>query len=281
MPETLEILPLPRGTQLLYRHWPVPGARGYVIFLHGWGDHAGRYAEAAARLAQAGYACAALDFEGHGRSPGARARVHDFERLVQDTRALMVRLSPRRPVYLHGHSMGGCVAGQLALRYPQEVAGLLLNSAALDIHPRVSRLRRRLAPLLAQLRPSLPVGRLKTAALMSSLDGEQARYRADRLIHHGPIDAGTAAALMQANRWLGRRFGQLRCPLLVLQGGADELVDPAGAERLYREARAASKELVVFAQARHDLLHEPVKTAVIEALQRWLDARHGAADPRH
>ena len=62
------------GICLNLRTWPGPvgPARGSVLVVHGLGEHGGRYAHVAARLAGQGWAVAGYDQRGHGLSTGPR-----------------------------------------------------------------------------------------------------------------------------------------------------------------------------------------------------------------
>jgi len=56
------------GICLKLRTWPGPAGpdRGTVLVVHGLGEHGGRYAHVAARLAGQGWAVAGYDQRGHG-----------------------------------------------------------------------------------------------------------------------------------------------------------------------------------------------------------------------
>ena len=71
------------------------------------------------------YRCLALDLPGHGQSSNPPATWHALDNLVRVTRALAHALRAR-PACLVGHSLGGTIALEFALRYPDEVSGLVL-----------------------------------------------------------------------------------------------------------------------------------------------------------
>src|SRR5918993_1498535 len=52
--------------------WRTAHPRASVLLVHGLGEHGGRYAAFASELAAGGFTTAALDWPGHGRSPGPR-----------------------------------------------------------------------------------------------------------------------------------------------------------------------------------------------------------------
>ena len=59
------------GTRLCIHRWVATGrTKGHLLVVHGYADHAGRYAELASYLASSGFAVVAPDLRGHGRSEG-------------------------------------------------------------------------------------------------------------------------------------------------------------------------------------------------------------------
>lgn len=275
-----------RGLSLRAWHWPSCGrpTRSAVVLIHGWGDHALRYAGLAEVLAAQGHAVYALEFEGHGRSPGAhRAHVRRFDDLVVDL-AAFVRLVRANhvghPVFLCGYSMGGCVAAHLLAFRPEDaqgVAGVVFNASALTVSQDIPWIKRAVSWALGGLLPRLPISVLTYGALMSRNPAEVAAYDQDPWLYHGKIDAGTGRQLLQANDRIGRHLDRIRVPFLVIQGMADTLVAPQGALALRQQAASADKQLITYEGALHDLLHEINQDKVMADIVSWLDRRAGVA----
>ncbi len=119
-------------------------ARPALLFIHGAGGQNGLWMDMARRLEN--MAVFAPDLPGHGQSDGQPSdSIPAYARWIVDF-ADAVGLDRFVPV---GHSMGGGIALQLALDYPQRVAGLILvaSGARLRVHP----------DLLATLRDTDPV----------------------------------------------------------------------------------------------------------------------------
>lgn len=101
-----------------------------VLLLHGWGASAYTFRRTMLPLADAGYRVLALDLPGHGLSdkPADRAR-YSLDALADAVRETMDLAGVDRAA-VAGHSMGGGVALQLALRHPERVTHLALLGAA-------------------------------------------------------------------------------------------------------------------------------------------------------
>ena len=103
-----------------------------VIFIHGAGGTHLDWSADLRRLPQAN--AIALDLPAHGKSnPPHRTSIKDY---ADDVMALVEALSLPHAIFA-GHSMGGGIAQQIAISYPNKVAGLILfgTGAKLAVHP--------------------------------------------------------------------------------------------------------------------------------------------------
>src|SRR3954453_22103573 len=119
------------GLEIFWQSWRPPAVRAVIPLSHGASEHSGRYEWTAERLAERGYATYALDHRGHGRSEGARAYIDRMDNVVADLDDLVHLAAERHadaPVFLLGHSMGGCVALAYAIRHQDQLDGLLLSA---------------------------------------------------------------------------------------------------------------------------------------------------------
>jgi acylglycerol lipase len=169
--------------------------------------------------------------------------------------------------------MGGCLAAHYGLLRPQDIDGIVFNSAALMVSKSISSIRKFACRVLGNYTPDLKVGYLKFSHNMTSVAEEIEIYENDKLIHHGKVDAGTGLGLLKANEEFEGKMELFEVPFLALQGTSDELVDPDGPKRLHSLAPVTDKTLKVFEGAKHDLLHERIKKEVTETITDWLLVR--------
>lgn len=113
------------------RHAARPGPEGGdalpILLIHGFGGDLDNWLFNIDALAEAG-PVHALDLPGHGQSVKS-ARPADLALMVATLTALMDDLGLGR-AHLVGHSMGGLIAGQMALEQPERVAALSLIAPA-------------------------------------------------------------------------------------------------------------------------------------------------------
>jgi acylglycerol lipase len=71
-------------------------------------------------------------------------------------------------------------------------------------------------------------------------------YANDPLVFHGKTPARLAAELLKAMVRVTAETDRIALPFIVVQGGEDKLVDPAGAQLLYDRASSKDKTIKVY-----------------------------------
>lgn len=211
-------------------HVEKQGSGPAVLFLHGFtgsGDTWMPHLEALT-----GLTTVRLDFLGHGRSDApADARRYGMEACVDDVLALQNRLDIQRCAIV-GYSMGGRVAMRVALRAPERLWALVLESASPGIADPADRRHRVVQDMrLAERIRNDGVAAFADYWQALPLFASQARLpettrqalRSQRLQH-------TAHGLANSLQGLGagrqgpvlRRLRDLRLPVLLLAGALDD-----------------------------------------------------------
>lgn len=67
--------------------------------------------------------------------------------------------------------------------------------------------------------------------------------------------------------------GQLTLPCLIMQTGADGIVDPSGTLDFFKKIASSEKTLKVYDGFYHEILNEPGKESVLADIDAWLSAR--------
>lgn len=232
------------------------------------------YAHVAAALVERGYALAALDHRGHGRSEGPRVLVERFTDYVTDLHTFVQQVRadhPTPPLFLYGHSMGALIVLLFARDHPDELDGLITTGTALLI-PRANRVTTWLLARLGRAIPAVPLIPLDATAISADPD-VVAAYLADPLVHVRPIRVRMAAELAQAAVEARRALPDLRVPYLALHGGADRLTLPGAAQIIRDEAGSPDLEVRTYAGLYHEIHNEPQQAEVLADIVGWLDAR--------
>ena len=263
------------GIELFERCWLPDGpARATILLIHGFGEHTGRYDFAGEWLAARGWAVRGFDLRGHGLSDGPRATVPTYREYLDDLRACLPAVRAAAggtPIYLLGHSMGGCVTALwLAVDRPP-VAGTMLSGAVLPRDGWRSPLFRFVKALGARI-PGLPLAALDAADV--SRDSEIVRrYDADPLVYRGRLRAGHVAATLRSVERIERDAARIDVPLLIMHGEQDALASPEGSRWLYEHVSSTDRTLKIYDGLYHEILNEPEREQVLADMDAWLNAR--------
>ncbi len=245
------------GYNTYYAHRrPVPAAKPPVVFVHGaGGTHQHWLYQVRDVSASPSYA---LDLPGHGRSEG---QGRDTIASYGDWLVAFLDEAELDRVILVGHSMGGAVAQDVALRRPARVAGLGLVATGA---------RLRVAPAIVDgiLEDKDEAVRLITEwafgpeapAEMKRL-GRQQMAQTPAEVLHGDFAACDAFDAMD-------RLGEIGAPALVLCGTKDRLTPAKYSVYLRDHLPEATLHLVE--GAGHMVMVERPQ-AVVQALAGFLD----------
>jgi len=264
------------GTALYYQHWGPRDRGSPLVIVHGAGEHSGRYAETARRLAQAGFAVWAFDLEGHGRSPGVRGHIRRFGDYLTDLAAFIRFVSQQHggalPVLL-GHSLGGMIATHYAAVHGNTIRALVLSSPLWGLRARIPLWKHLLAYGLSGIWPSLTLRRPRTLELVISHDpAVTERYLTDPLMHF-VASARFYVEMRRAEAELPQRLPQVSVPVLILQAGDERIASAEAAQRLFPLVGASDKRLIVYDGYYHEVLNEVGRDRVVQDLLDWLRVR--------
>ncbi len=266
----------PPGTDrtLGYRLWRPANARGLLVVVHGFAEHGGRYQPFAEVLAAKGFAVACPDLWGHGRSGGARGDVERFEWYLDDlegmTRDLFLPNTGLSKMAVFGHSMGGLIALHWALRSPEAMRALVLQSPFFGAGFRVPQWKESLRLLLQGWWPAFAIPLGIQPAWLSHDPMIIKRYQTDPLVHRQITVRAYGAiqdAILQASTYAVR----LRVPTLVLTGDEDHLISLEACARVVQRFTCEHR-VVHFPGAYHELHHEAVREQVVADVAQWIEA---------
>lgn len=257
--------------------------RANLLMLPALGIQARLYRRLGTQLAESGIAMTALEQRGHGRSALRPSRRCDFgfrEWLTADVPAALDWLrarTPKVPLFLAGHSLGGHLALMARSLYPSDVTGVILLTTATPYYgcyQGVTRLQVRIliagVPILTALLGYYPGHRL-------GFGGREARrLMADWLVM-ARENRYDAAGMEHED--LERRVRDAGGPVLSICCDRDGLAPPAAIEGVNRRLEGSRVDRVEITSealgARADHLswaRQPALAA--QAMVRWIDARN-------
>jgi alpha-beta hydrolase superfamily lysophospholipase len=260
---------------------PTGAPRARLAFVHGFGEHGGRYVRTLRWFAARGVDAYCLDLRGHGRSGGRRTFVRRWAEFTDDVEAYLAHVEAqhapdkRTPLVVVGHSMGGLVVARTLEerrgRLPA-LAGAVLMSPFLRVKMPLPAWKTSAGRFLSRW---LPWFRIPADVDVSHLSRDPAvgqAYLADPLVEKGATARWyTEAMAAQEAAFAGA--ASLDLPILLMHGEDDCVVDVEGTRRLHGLVASADKELRTWPGGRHELLNETNKDEVCAHLLAWLERR--------
>jgi alpha-beta hydrolase superfamily lysophospholipase len=272
-----ELLTTRDGCSLALRRWPAAAApRGQVLIVHGLGEHAARYDPVAAALNAEGWAVLGFDQRGHGRSSGRRGTLARADSLLDDlARVIDHAATAPGPRVLLGHSMGGAVVARFVAEalaaqpaaWSRPVDGLVLSSPALQT--RLSAWQRLQLAVGERLLPDLAQRNGIDSHQLSHDEAVVQAYDADPLVHDR-ISARLARFIIDAGPAVRAAAPRWAVPTLLMWGGADTIVPPAGSRAFAAAAPARVLTSFEFDGMRHEIFNETERAGVLMRLLQWL-----------
>jgi pimeloyl-ACP methyl ester carboxylesterase len=219
--------------------------------------------------------CVLFDNRGAGRSR-SRPGLTSMPQLAADAAGVLDRLGIES-AHVYGLSMGGMIAQELALRFPERVRGLILGGTS----PGGPLAARPTTGELAALRASMSAGVREAGMpwLAGALFSERFRREHPERVREllAPFRRYPPPLHGVASHWWASvyhdtvsRLGRIQAPTLVLHGEQDGMAPVANA-RLLAE-RIPGAELVLVPGAGHAYPLEAPE-ASLRALTTWLDRR--------
>jgi acylglycerol lipase len=262
-----------KGLKLYYQYWlPDKRPKAVLLVAHGLAEHSGRYKNLVNYFVPKGYAVYALDHRGHGRSEGTRSYIDRFSDYLADLKTFFDKVREEQgdaKIFLVGHSMGGTIATAYAIEHQKELAGLILSGALLTALGGVSPVLLAMAGVIAVLLPKMGVVVLDA----STISRDQAvidAYVNDPLVFRGKVPARTGAELTKVCKKLPERMPEIKLPMLIMHGSADQLVPQEGSKLLYELAGSKDKTLKFYEGLYHEIFNEPEHKQVFVDMETWL-----------
>jgi alpha-beta hydrolase superfamily lysophospholipase len=232
------------GNQLYTKTWlpTTKQIKAIIVLVHGLGEHCGRYQNLLEVLLPMGFAVYAIDHHGHGQSGGLRVYTNRFGRF----------------------------ASQYLLRFQSKLSGAVLSAPAIKPPTQISPWLIKLGKYIAAIAPKLRAVPLDISGISRDPNVIE-QYMADPLVHSGKVTAGLSRQIQLAMEEIEQRANTIKCPLLVLQGSQDRLVNPLGAKALVSLSRSNDKTLLEYQGLYHELFNEPEKEQVLRDVSSWLE----------
>ncbi len=266
-------LKTPDNLSLSGRIWrPEDKTDGVVCLVHGLGEHSGRYGQLAAFLAKkTNFATLAFDLRGHGTSQGKLGHTPTYEALLIDIDHLITEAKTRfknLPCFLYGHSLGGNLVLNYALRCKPQLNGIIASSPWISLAYEPSKIKVTLAKTMNRLFPFITFSNGLNTHNLSQDPKVVYAYKKDPLVHNR-ISSRLFLTTYQSGLELLENAGKLSIPLLLMHGSSDKITSHKACKE-FASHLTCEHTLKIFEGFYHELHNEPDYKDVLSFLSDWL-----------
>ncbi len=289
-----------------YHQWlPDAAPKAIVQISHGLAEHAARYERFAEELTKVGYAVYANDHRGHGQSAGSPDKVGYFESTpfwnaalgdMNQLTEIIRKEHTDLPIFLFGHSMGSLLTRAYITKWGKQLNGAIICATGGDpgMLGKIGGVVAKLTSMISgkaersDFLNKLSFGKYNDAFQPSRTDfdwlsrdeTEVDKYVADPYCGV-PFTANFWIELLkgvsQINSASTYQQTPKDLPIILLAGDKDPVGDMAkGVQQVheaYKKVQIDDLICTIYPDARHELLNETNRAAVIQDIINWLDQR--------
>jgi alpha-beta hydrolase superfamily lysophospholipase len=263
------------GRELFFQSWKPEGApRAVIAIVHGGLEHSGHYGFLVDSLVDKGFALAGLDLRGHGKSKGKRGHIMDWNEIREDMGSYLSKLQkefPGRPLFLFGHSVGGTIALDYALRRSPALAGVILSGAGISTG-NASRVLLAINKLISAVFPSFSVNANFDFSIVTRDPRVVKEYESDPLILSA-LSARFWAECLKTIAWVRDHASDWELPLLMLHGSEDQNMPIEDIKEFFGDLTCEDKELITYEGGYHCPYNDLQKEQVFSDIEKWIDKR--------
>lgn len=264
----------PRNHKLFAWHVsPELTPKALILLVHGHGEHSKRYLSWAEKFVNEGYAFLSWDHIGHGHSDGQRGHIHHYEEFLLEIDLAVTKANeffPNVPIILYGHSMGGNIVLNHAIRRCCVVNGIIVTSPWLKLSKPISPFMEFIVSALNYIAPNVPIKSSVIPSEISHLEDEVKKYQNDPIIH-SKITPRLYVSIRRAGEYALKYAKRIKTPLLLMHGEVDMISSFDASKEISTKVDRCT--FVPWPNMYHELHNETVRGLVFEAIVKWVDSK--------
>ena len=267
-------------SELFYQSWIVENARGSIIITHGLGEHSECYQRLVEGLNVLNMNIYGWDLRGHGRSEGKRGVIYDFLNFCEDLKIFLKYIQDQyavSPTFLLGHSMGGLICNRTLLSLDKsetfDVDGLILSSPLCGLAIHVSEIKKLAGKVFSKWLPDVAFRQYNLSYNKLSRDRDVINeYQHDHL-RHDKISPKLFFDLNHHCQYLLENASQIKLPVIVMQGGYDNIVSVDASKAYFEKVSSTDKTLKIYEEYYHEIFNDIGREKVYADLISWIESR--------
>lgn len=262
------------GVELYWREWKAGSAdkKATILFVHGLGEHCGRYEAFGTYFASRGVPVVSFDLRGHGQSAGQRGHIDRFDDYVKDVMIMRDFVGKRHPgdkIALIGHSLGGLIVLAAAEEHGDAFPCVVASAPLLGIALKVPGWKAAVGKAMSTLAPKLSMTNEINPEFLARNPEVGRRYVADPLVGNKVSARWFVETVLGMERTMAGA-GKLAIPALVMQATEDRLVAAEGSRAFAGTKGPAKKDFQSYEGWYHELFQEDEREQAFAAIWKWL-----------
>lgn len=262
------------GCEIYGFHTQPENVTRVMVLVHGFGEHSGRYKNNVIPMLMAsGFAVATYDNVGHGKSSGKRGHCQSYTALLDILSAVIEKAQvfyPNTPLYLYGHSMGGNLVLNYALRRAPKVTGIVATSPYLRLAFQPPKWKMLLGKFMLKIMPSITLPSGLDPHGISRILAEVEKYKKDPLVHD-KVSPMFSFPIMDAGEWAIENASKLAIDTLLMHGTADQIIDHTATQEFHQNSNKTTLKL--FEDGFHELHYDLCSDEMLTDITSWLKER--------
>lgn len=270
------------GEKIFYREWghkEIKKNLKVLLLLHGIGFHSYPYRKIMNYISNDTLLVYAMDLPGHGLSGKQRGVIESNEIIRNDIDSMICIIEKNNPgseIFLMGVSMGGIYALDFVIHHSAtcNLSGLILAGAALKLHRSqiisLSNLYYLFPFVFNRDKPVVNLDGKRLEASSGDLKYINARRNDSLSVHY--VSMGYLSKVLEVQRECKRKLllSKVSVPVLIMHGGEDKISSVRGSYYLYRNMKAAKKDIIVYPGSRHSIFWDGDSVNAVNDLVGWV-----------
>ena len=264
--------------KLFYQYWAPDTieSKVFIIAIHGWGTHSDRIKIPAEYFTEKGYTIYSFDLRGHYRNIGdVQGHIDSMDHLQKDIvlfMDLISKVAKNKKIFLMGQGFGGLISLIYAINHPA-LSGVLISSPLLGMFMKLSmgkKVIKSISKTLTKLAPSKVLNySINQNQLTSDLKILRTHISDKNKIE--VISAKSVSEIDKFSKWVMNNSSNLTCPILLMQGGSDKVIDKNKTKEFYIKVRSKDKAYKEYPGFLHELWNEKGRAQVYQDMYVWLE----------
>ncbi|MHA1763865.1 MAG: alpha/beta fold hydrolase, partial [Promethearchaeota archaeon] len=233
--------------------------------------HSDRFKLIADYLMEKGYGFHAYDLRGHYRSKGEIAgEIDSMDYLEKDLVLFIDFLKNQvgnKKIFLLGHGFGALIGLIYSIRHP-DLPGIIVCAPDLGSAQKIKMGKKMLKKISTTFSQSI-TWEINQNLLTGDLKILKQFIKDKNVLKS--ITLNTKSERKKMQKWVMSNAKMLECPIFILQGGNDKIVDNKKIEQFFKNIKSKDKTHKKYDGFLHDLLNEKNRAQIFQDIHVWLE----------